>query len=345
MRVRAGLCCGIVVTATLVGACSDSNGGVADARGCAEASAVGRGPIRVVTTVAPITSIVAMITSGASAEVEGIVPEGVNSHTYEPTPGVAASLERADVIFLNGLDLEAPTKSLALANIGDGAVVCELGDAILPESGYIYDFSFPESAGSPNPHLWTNPPMVRVYAATIRDVMVAVDPGDADLYRANFDAFATRVDALDAAVRTASESIPRAERLLLTYHDAYAYFAAEYGWTIVGAVQPSSFNEPTPREVAALIDQIRSSGVAAIFGSEVFPSPVLRQIAAETGAEYVDDLRDDDLPGDPGDDRHSWLGLMQLNVVTIVAALGGDAIAVETFDPTPPSKDVATYAQ
>jgi ABC-type Zn uptake system ZnuABC Zn-binding protein ZnuA len=186
--------------------------------------------------------------------------------------------------------------------------------------------------------------MVRDYAATIRDVMIAVDPGRTDTYRANFDAFAVRVDALDDAVRAASESIPRDERLLLTYHDAYAYFAAEYGWTVVGAMQPSSFDEPAPREVAALIDQIRSSGVTAIFGSEVFPSPVLSQIAAETDAKYVDDLRDDDLPGDPGDPQHSWLGLMQLNIATIVEALGGDASAVVAFDASPPSNDEATYA-
>jgi ABC-type Zn uptake system ZnuABC Zn-binding protein ZnuA len=165
------------------------------------------------------------------------------------------------------------------------------------------------------------------------------------MFESNHDRFVSRIDELDRAVRDATDSLPPEARLLLTYHDAYAYFAREYDWTVVGAVQPSSFDEPTPREVAALIDQVRERGVRAIFGSEVFPSPVLRQIAEETGAEYVDDLRDDDLPGRPGDQGHSWIGLMQVNVVTIVEALGGDATAVAEIDVTPSASDAASYPQ
>jgi ABC-type Zn uptake system ZnuABC Zn-binding protein ZnuA len=110
-------------------------------------------------------------------------------------------------------------------------------------------------------------------------------------------------------------------------------------------VQPSSFAEPTPREVAALIDQIETRGVTAVFGSEVFPSPVLEQVAAESGANYVDDLRDDDLPGAPGDPDHSWNALMQFNFVTIVEAFGGDATALRALDTTPVAPDSATYPQ
>ena len=111
-------------------------------------------------------------------------------------------------------------------------------------------------------------------------------------------------------MRTAFATVSPGERKLLTYHDAYAYFARDYGWTVVGAVQPSDFEEPTPKDVAALIDQVRGEKVKAIFGSEVFPSPVLAQIGKETGAQYVDVLRDDDLPGKPGAPEHSWIGLM-----------------------------------
>lgn len=340
----------IVTSLVAVSACGSSSGdsssGDSSAEtSCAPTSAIDDGPIRVAATVAPITNIVSVIAAGSGIEIEGIVPEGVNSHLYEPSPGAAATIESADVVFLNGLDLEAPTKQLALANIDDDGVVCELGNEILPEDEYLFDFSFPESAGSPNPHLWTNPPMARAYAAVVRDVLSAIDPDNADTFAANDEAFAARVDALDAAIRTASESLDPDERLLLTYHDAYAYFAEEYDWTVVGAVQPSSFNEPTPREVAELIEQVEEAGVAAIFGSEVFPSPVLRQIADETGVEYVDDLRDDDLPGEPGDDGHSWLGLMQVNMVTIIEALGGDASAIADLDVQPDAEDAAVYAQ
>ena len=102
----------------------------------------------------------------------------------------------------------------------------------------------------------------------------------------------------------------------------------------MGAIQPSDFADPTPQEIAELIDQIRAEHLPAIFGSEVFPSPVLEQIAAETGATYVDDLRDDDLPGEPGDPDHSYLGLMVFDFTTIVRALGGDPSAFESIDVT-----------
>jgi ABC-type Zn uptake system ZnuABC Zn-binding protein ZnuA len=216
---------------------------------------------------------------------------------------------------------------------------------VLPEPEYIYDFSFPEAGGMPNPHLWTNPPMVRRYAELVLDVLVARDPEDADAYVSAFDDFVARVDDLDRAVRTATVTVPSERRVLLTYHDAYAYFADEYGWTVLGAVQPSTFDEPTPREVAALIDQVEASGVAVVFGSEVFPSPVLRQIAAETGVEYVDDLRDDDLPGEPGDAEHSWIELMRFNFVTIIEASGGDATALRSLELDGAIDDEAHYPQ
>jgi len=97
--------------------------------------------------------------------------------------------------------------------------------------------------------------------------------------------------------------------------------------------------------VAALIDQVRKTKVRAIFGSEVFPSPVLEQIGREAGVPYVDVLRDDDLPGKPGEARHSWLGLMRFDYLTMVRSLGGDPRALEDFAVTPVAKDTARYPQ
>jgi ABC-type Zn uptake system ZnuABC Zn-binding protein ZnuA len=345
---RAVVACGAL--AVLVTGCGDA----ADERTsevsaavttCGTGDVVADRPLRVVTTVAPITSIVANISGGTDTEIVGVVPEGTNSHTFEPEPSVAATLEDADVVFVNGLVLEEPTKELAIANLGRGAEVCELGTTILPPDEYLFDFSFPLDGGRPNPHLWTNPPMAKQYAEVTRDVLVARDPGDAGTYRSNYEAFATKVDALDTALRDATATVPADRRQLLTYHDAYAYFAEEYGWTVLGAIQPSSFDEPSPREVAHLVEQVRETGVPAIFGSEVFPSDVLEQIAAETGAEYVDDLRDDDLPGEPGDAEHSWLALMRFNYVTMVEALGGDAGALAALDVADVAPDTAVYPQ
>jgi ABC-type Zn uptake system ZnuABC Zn-binding protein ZnuA len=301
--------------------------------------------LTIATTVAPITSIVANIAGGTGTLVTGIVPEGTNSHTFEPKPSDAKTLETADIVFINGLVLEEPTKDLARANLKDGAIICEIGTQVLPESDYIYDFSFPKEGGKPNPHLWTSPPMAKQYAQVVHDVLVRRDPANAAMYDINFIAFSAKVDALDAAMVTATATIPESQRKLVTYHDAYAYFAKQYGYTVVGALQPSSFNEPTPKEIGDLINQVKTENVKAIFGSEVFPSPVLEQIGAEAGVRYVDVLRDDDLIGKPGEAEHSWLGLMRFDYVTIVEALGGDASALKFLDVRDVVKDTAVYPQ
>jgi len=327
---------GIVLIVALVGAgCGDDDEGGGNAAG-------GDDRLKIATTVAPITSIVANIV-GDRADVEGIVPEGTNSHTFEPEPSVAELLSEADVVYINGLVLEEPTKELADQNLKDGAEVVELGTMTIPEEEYLYDFSFPEEGGKPNPHLWTDPTLALRYAEIVKDDMSERDPNNADYYADNYEKFSEVIDEFDAAMRESFETIPKRE--LLTYHDAYAYFAKTYDWEVIGAIQVSDFEDPTPGEVADLIDQVKEAGVPAIFGSEVFPSPVLEQIGREAGVEYVDVLRDDDLPGEPGSDDHSWLGLMRFDFITMTEALGGDASASEAVKVRNVAPDEATYPQ
>jgi len=298
----------------------------------------------IATTVAPITSIVANI-GGDRVTITGIVPEGTNSHTFEPKPSVAELLSQIDVLYVNGLKLEEPTKDLAQENLKQGAAIVELGTQSIPKSEYAYDFSFPKSAGKPNPHLWTDPKYALKYAEIVRDDLSKRDPDNAAYYRSNYAKFKTKIGELDTAMRTSFATIPRAKRKLLTYHDAYAYFGRDYGWDIVGAIQVSDFEDPTPKEVARLIDQVREEKVPAIFGSEVFPSPVLAQIGKETKVKYVDVLRDDDLPGKPGQADHSWMGLMHFDYTTMTEAMGGDASALKAFKPGDVASDSATYPQ
>ncbi len=316
------------------------------AAGCGVEPAAGQGDdqLTVVTTVAPITSIVAQV-GGERVTVTGLVPEGTNSHTFEPPPSASKLLSRADVVVMNGLRLEEPTKVLAERTMSDEAQLVELGTEVLPESDYIYDFSFPKEDGKPNPHLWTDPTYAIAYAEEVRDTLIELDPAGAESYRTNATAFIASATALADALRADQESVPRDERLLLTYHDAYAYFAETFGWTVVGAIQPSSFAEPSPKDIAALIDQVRRRDVPAIFGSEVFPSRVLEQIGDATGVRYVDSLRDDDLPGEPGDAEHSWQGLMRLNYVTMLEGLGGQAAELSAFDLSGDGADDAVYPQ
>jgi ABC-type Zn uptake system ZnuABC Zn-binding protein ZnuA len=300
------------------------------------------GKLEVATTVAPITSIVANI-AGDRAQVTGVVPEGTNSHAFEPKPSVAELLSKVDVVFVNGLKLEDPTVELAESNLKDGAEIVTLGDRCIAEKDWIYDFSFPKSEGKPNPHLWTDPRYALCYAKVARDTLSQRDPGNASYYAKNYDAFEPMLEELDRAMRTSFATIPKRE--LLTYHDAYAYFSKDYGWKVIGAIQVSDFEDPTPREVADLITQIRAEKVPAIFGSEVFPSPVLEQIGKETHVRYVDVLRDDDLPGKPGEDEHSWVGLMHFDYVTMTESLGGDASALKAFKVRTVAPDEANYPQ
>ena len=305
---------------------------------------LGGAKLQVITTVAPITSIVANI-AGDKAAVHGIIPEGEDSHTYEPKPSVAQLVSKADIVFVNGLKLEDPTKDIATKNIPKGGQVIELGTLTISPDEYIYDFSFPRDGGKPNPHLWTNPPMAACYATIAASAMAKADPANAAYYRANLATYTAKVNQLDQLMKDGTASMPANNRELLTYHDAYAYFSAHYGWKVIGAIQVSSFEDPTPKEVASLITQIKAEKVPAIFGSEVFPSPVLAQIGKETGVKYVDKLRDDDLPGAPGEADHSYLGLMKFDFVTMVSNLGGDASKLSAFDATDVVKDAADYPQ
>ena len=328
--------------ALVVAACGSDDS--ADEAGTADGSGEAASDFQVVTTVAPITSIAANVI-GECAEIVGIVPEGTNSHTFEPPPSAAEVMTTADVVFINGLQLEEPTKELAQANVADGVQIIELGDETIDPEQYKYDFSFPEDGGKPNPHLWTDPTLVKVYADIIRETMVAEAPECEEDLNANYDAFVEIVDEFDVAIREAFDTVPQDQRKLVTYHDAYAYFADTYGWNVIGAVQPADFGDPTPADVVSLIEQIEAEQVPAIFGSEVFPSPILEQIAEETGAVYVDDLRDDDLPDAPGDENHSWLGLMKFNFITMTEALGGDATALTDFEVRNTVPDNAFYPQ
>ena len=326
----------LILGLVLVTGCNDEGGGgTFYARDSFDTD---NGRINVVTTVAPLTDIVRQI-GGDRIDLFGIIPDGTDSHTFEPKPSDAKQLSKADLVIVNGLHLEDPTLKLAEANLRQGAEIKKLGDNTVSERDYIYDFSFPKEEGNPNPHLWMNPKYALRYAELTRDWLAEKDATNADYYRANYDRFKARIEQLDAGIRQATQTVPEQNRRLLTYHDSWAYWAREYGWQVIGAVQPSDLKEPRPQDTAAVIDQIKREKVPAIFGSEVFPSKVLQQIARETGATYIDKLSDDAPPGKPGDKDHTYVGMMLYDMGIMLPALGGNADALKGIDPG------ATYAR
>ncbi len=289
--------------------------------------------LKVVSTVAPITNLIRNV-AGDQVSIKGIVPEGTNSHTFEPSPSDIKYLAAADLLIYNGLHLEIPTEKLANANKKPGAVFVKLGDQTISKKEWQFDFSFPESEGHPNPHLWLNVAHAMKYTELIRDALVSRDPANKADYERRANAYLMRLVQLDKAIMTAMSTIPEKNRKLVTYHDSWAYFCPRYGCEVIGAIQPSSFADPSPREMARLIDQLKVAKVPAIFGSEVFPSKIMNQIGKEAGVTFISTLRDDDLPGEDGAPENTYIGMMLENVRTMTKVLGGNASALKGIDPS-----------
>lgn len=289
--------------------------------------------LKVVTTVSPITNIVYNI-GGNKIDLHGIIPEGMDSHTFEPAPSDVKYIAEADLIILNGLHLEVPTEKLANTRAKKGSKTLKLGDNTITRNEWLFDFSFPEDKGDPNPHLWLNVAYAMKYAELTRDKLIQMNPQNKKYYKNNADRFLKRLEQLDKAILTAVKSVPEKNRKLLTYHDSWAYFAKRYGMKVIGAIQPSDFAEPLPREIAAIIDQLKKENVPAIFGSEVYQSKIEEQIAREVKIKHITTLRDDDLPGKTGSREHTYIGMMIYNMQNMMPALGGNADAFSSIDPS-----------
>jgi len=191
------------------------------------------------------------------------------------------------------------------------------------EHGHAEEEGHEGEEGDPDPHLLLDPKFAIRYAKVIFVTLAEHDPDNRDYYESNFNEYTARLLALDEAIQATTATIPESNRRLLTYHDSFGYFAIRYGYTVIGAIQPNDTSQPSAREVAALIDQLREEGVPAIFGSILFPDDVIDQIASETGVT-VSTLLDDGLPGEPDDPEHTYIGMMVENMKTLASVLGGD---------------------
>jgi manganese/iron transport system substrate-binding protein len=276
--------------------------------------------------------------AGDRIEVKGVIPEGTDSHTFEPRPSDADLLSKANLIIVNGLRLEVPTQKLAKTSKPKETNIYELGDNTINESQWIYDFSFPKEKGDPNPHLWVNPKYAEAYAKLAAQQLNQLDPEGKEYYEKNLNNYLQRLNELDKVTREVVESIPAKNRKLLTYHDSWAYWAREYGFEVIGAIQPSDFKEPSAQDVAKLIDQIRKADVPAIFGSEVYPSKVEEQIAREAKVKIAN-TADDELPGTGAanaiansNPQHTYIGMMANNLRIIAENLGGNPKLVDKLN-------------
>ena len=328
----------------------DDDAGDDDAAADADDAEVVDPAASVVATVSPIADLVAQV-GGDRVEVTSLVPAGADAHTYEPRPQDVVALSEADAYLGIGLDLNDGALQLAEERLPDGAPLVLLGELALDDDDLVFDHSHDDGDGhghshddgdghghshdddhahgddelGPNPHVWTSVRNAAGLVDAIAETLSEIDPDGATTYEDAATSYLDDLDDLDQRIAAATETIPDDARTLVTYHDAWTYFARDYGLEYATAVQPTDLSDPSASEVREVIDLVRDLEVPVVFGSEEFPTPVLERIAEETGAAYVDDLADDVLPGEPGDPEHTYLELMRRNAATIVDALGGDA--------------------
>ena len=296
----------LAMLALLLGACGQDRGNPAPA---GSAVTPGPGAVRVVTTTTVFADIVRSV-GGARADVRSIIPPGVGPEDYEPKPDDARLLADAQLIVSNGVGLDDFLNRLLESGSGGKTPRLVLGEGIRP---IVID-------GEPNPHFWLDPTLVRTgYVPKIVAALSAIAPGDAATFHANAATFGAQLDALDAELKAKVETIPTANRRLVTFHDAFPYFARHFGFELIGVVVANVGQEPTAADLAALVETVKDTGVKAVFSEAQFNPKLAQTLADEAGVRtVVTTLYNDALGPAPAD---SYPGMMRWNVDKIVEAL------------------------
>jgi ABC-type Zn uptake system ZnuABC Zn-binding protein ZnuA len=268
--------------------------------------------VSVVTTTSVFADLIEHV-GGNHVRVTALVPHHADVHTFQPSPADVRAVAGARLIVMNGLGLDDWLRDTIVNAAASGTPLVELGPGLTGA-----ELLPGEEPGSRNPHLWMAVTYAEGYVAEIEAALVAADPANAAAYRDGAATYRTRLDALDARVRAKIAAIPQAARRLVTFHDAFPYFAREYGLTIVGVAVEAPGQDPSAAEIAALIDAIKKAHVKAIFSEDQFPTKLVDELATSTGAKVVSDLYDDSL-GDPP--VTSYEALIDWDVDQLVSAL------------------------
>jgi manganese/iron transport system substrate-binding protein len=285
--------------------------------GCSPTASPATGPtsapdaLRVVATTTVLADLVAQV-GGPNVHVTSIVPKGGVVETFDPSPRDVVAISEADLIVMNGLGLDEWLDPVVRAAAPDVPVV-RLGED-LPDVTYITD----EETNGTNPHLWLDVRNADRYAERLTETTAQLDPAHAAELRAGGMAYSTRLKELDRWVREQVATIPPQNRKLVSFHEAFPYFANAYGLEIVGSVVGVPGQDPSAGEVAALVDAIKASGAKAVFTEAQFNPQLAKAIADEAGVAVESDLYNDSL-GDPPVDTYE--GLIRWDVERIVAAL------------------------
>lgn len=286
--------------------------------GCGSAPQSSDGALRVLASTTFLADI-AQNVAGDRAAVDSLLPIGTDPHAYQAAPSDVSKIAESNLLILNGIKYEQFIEPLLDAQRAGGErLIITASDGLTPNQ-----MEDEENAGQMvgDPHMWLDPSRVVTYVENIRDGLIEVDPAGVETYQANADAYIAQLKDLDKWIMEQVSAIPAERRLLVTNHEAAGYFAERYGFEIVGAVIPSLSTDAgtSAKEMAALIEQIKSSDAPAIFLGEVENTDLANQIADETGVKVINDLYLESLTD--GSPAATYIDMMKHNVTSIVTGL------------------------
>jgi zinc/manganese transport system substrate-binding protein len=273
--------------------------------------------IKAVATISILGDLVRNV-GGDRVDVTTLVGPDGDAHVYSPTPSDAAKLAGANIVFVNGLGLEGWMTRLVTAS-GTKAPTVVVSKGVAPR-----EMEDVEKRGRMviDPHAWQSVANAKIYVASIRDGLGAIDPAGKPTYEANAASYLGKLDALEAKVRAAIASIPADRRKIITTHDAFGYFGAAYGMEFIAPEGVATETEPSAKDVANIIVQIRKQKIPAVFLENVTDPRLMRQIARETGAAVGGTLYSDALSA-PGGPASTYIDMMRHNVRELTKALIG----------------------
>jgi len=230
-------------------------------------------------------------------------------HVYTPAPGDAKKIAQARLVVINGLGLEGWLPRL-LQSSGSKAAVVVASHGIAPL----------KLGSETDPHAWQSVANAKVYVANIRDALVQADPADADDFRKNADNYLAELDALDADVKAAVATIPPERRKVISTHDAFGYFAKAYGIEFIAPLGVSTETEPSARDIAGIIGQIKADHIPAVFLENISDDRLMRRISEETGAKLGGTLFSDSLTDEKGA-APTYIAMVRHNIKALASAL------------------------
>ena len=275
-------------------------------------------PLRVVATTSIIGDVVAQV-GGEAIELTTLMTPGQDPHSYQPGAAQLTAVSDADVLFLNGWDLEESLVS-TLQTIGALKLFVPISASIKP-----LPFGEGDEHGGADPHVWLDVANVQQWTRNVQQVLSELDPAHAAEYAANAAAYLAQLETLQNEVKEEVATIPPEKRLLVTNHESLNYFALAYGFETVGTVIPaaSTLAEPSAGELAALVEVMRERGVCTIFTETTVSDTLAQTVAAELEgcvAVEVHPLYTGSL-GVAGGGADSYVGMMRNNAAKVAEGL------------------------